>query len=408
LCAIIFALIIFTPQNLYALGLSPGLYKIDKVLNNVSLKKRIIISRNNPAKEDKFVVSVVGDAAQYIKLSTTDFILPKGQKEVGYDFIIEPKNLQNGKYNATIYFEPEIIKQTATDTKSSGNSILYGGQVSIYFTVTDEQVIGGLVSNVKFNDIELGEGQRLPFSFNFKNLSNVDTAPNKIQITVKNSEDVTVIDNKLEEIKIVELVRPEETGMLVSDIPVNLPLGTYSANIGLSINDTAVGSAEKMIFKVLPIGSLTQTISYEQLSIRPKELEKTGDIAYFEATARNTGKLAYQAVLHVEILDGEKVIDIIESDKVLMIPNQKALLKLSKPINNSGTFKVRSFIDFGPNRSEEKNGEIKVGGFAYGIWAIIVLILTFISGGVFILFKHSRRSSTEKEKIDEKNSEEIK
>ena len=387
-------LLIFVPQNIFAVGFSPGAMNIPKVLNSVVLKKTVNVSRNNPAKDDRFEISVVGDGAPYIKIESKDFLLPKGVQDVKFNFSIEPKGVQNGTYNATIFFEPETGKTVSKDGKLSGASIVYGGQILVRFTVTDEQVIAGSVTSVKISNIEFSENERLPISFNFKNLSNVKTAPNKLNLVIKNSNSDIVLEKKGEAVQTNDLLAPDDSGFLSLDTPVNLPLGDYIANIDFLIGDVSVGIHENVPFKVVPVGTLSQTIEYEKFTVITKELAKAGEVAFFEATARNTGKSAYHGLLHIEILDDEKVVEIFESDKLLLVPEQRVIFKVSKPIQSAGKFTVRSFIDFGPNRSDEKTDVVVVGSSKLFLIGLVVSILTFICGIAFVLFKRRRRSTT--------------
>lgn len=369
----------------HALGVSPATVNANKVLKNSKLKKSVNITRSNPARDEVFAVSVGKEGARYIELTSNEFKLPKGATQVPFDFYIAPKNAQNGSYVAEIYFEPKI--EEGNSKEQTGLSVLLGAQIIVKFSVSDEQVIAGSVLSARISNLEVGEEQKVAITAEFKNDSNVDTAPDKYVLTVLNNLNKTVVDKQEGKIENISLVEPGGREEVTFETPVSLPLGTYKGDIEYFIGETSVGTTNGLPFRVLPVGALSEKLEFETFEFTPTRADAVGTPIRFDARVRNTGQSSYSAQLHVELIKDEQVIQSFDSEKRVMVPGRGGVLTITQPVNESGIYKVRAFVDYGFNRSEEKIGELKVDGS----WLLRIISGAVVLGAIgFLAYRFKR------------------
>ena len=379
-------------QPVFALGISPGIITAERVLKTSELKKTVNVQRQNAENDQVFNVTASGDGAPYLKFEKT-YTLPKGKTTMPFEFYIAPKTAANGSYKAYLTFIPSTEPpKGALKNSTAGSAFQIGAETLISFTVSDEQIIEGKISHVQFSDFEQAEHEFAPLTFQFNNLGNIDIAPNKIVITVINSSGESVISNKTVALKNVEAVAPDTNSERNVPVEMSLPVGSYKTQIDFYINEKQIGQTEKAGLTVVAPGTLTQKLTLKTFELSSNEIKTIGIPVRIEAKVINAGDSTVDATLFVEILDGTDIVDAIHTEKIIITKSREAILKLTYTTKKGGKFKVRGFVDYGPNRTEERLLDLQVGssGVVRIIWMALGAILLVVIASV-VLKKRAKK-----------------
>lgn len=122
---VFFLTFILSPSQTYAIGISPALVEINDVLAGSMAKGEIFVSRGDASQVEKISVTITGSSASYIKLVKGDVMeLPQAEQVTSIPFVIEPKTLATGNYQAFMVIAP--YTEDASSQGGSGSKVLSG------------------------------------------------------------------------------------------------------------------------------------------------------------------------------------------------------------------------------------------------------------------------------------------
>lgn len=347
--ALLFIFALF-PQLVSAVGVSPSMVVVENVANGISLTRSVNITRTDVASLGYFTVQAMGDGARYIELTKKEFYIPAGKKSGEYFFNIKPVGAQNGDHEAKLLFTqqaPPSVNKAGGSTVAVRSGVL----ATVQFTITDREVKKIVINSVTVSDTELG----LPLMVTYwgENEGNVDLRPTKIVAKINDRTDPTHVIESVVQSSDIELIAPFERKMISVSFNEPLSLGEYKINIDFYVDNEVIYSVEGLDFQVLPQGTLKQTAEFKSFissasRVRPNELVK------FDALVKNSGEIGLQPTLYVEIKQGDKLVDLLKSDKKILYKNQEAVLFVTFRPQEEGEYTADAYIEYGTKQSEHK------------------------------------------------------
>ncbi len=393
--AVLFAFFVF-PQTVGAIGISPPKITVENVANNIEFKQVFNISRGNPSKREFFEVTLKGDGAKYLSFDPI-FELPKGQTSVPFDFSLKPVGAPNGTYNVKLVFhkttppkgieDPDLVSST-----SNGMSVSAGVIGSISFTVTDKEIKNFVIRDAYFEDTEVG--QHLAFYFTVQNLGNVDVRPERVEYTISQIlEDqslVPFVSNSFGK-ESFEITPPGVSKLITLFINDTLPEGRYSIDVKFSEGSENIFSQENVRANVYPQGFLTQKAEIKSITLAKNHFE-VGELVKFQGVLDNTGDIALEGIMSMEVIKDEKSLDIISSSKKVVLRRTDGSFELLYKPLQKGKYTAKVHFEYGVSmtKSAEQVFEFTVGSnsillyVGLGVGVLLVLCLVVVVARKFL------------------------
>ncbi len=383
--------------SVQALGVSPPRIEVKSVLRGTSQTKKLQLVRL-PSEQGELVVDVetFGPYARFLKAPTI-ITIPSGQDEYIFPFdIMVPQDAANGTYEAGFRFFLTLSPRQGVQKGGASMGVRQGVQASVRFSVSGDQVVAYELSNLHMYATEVGLPLRA--SFDVTNQGNVVWQPEKIELQFIDSSDATHI---VQETILGTQVMPVTPGANGESVELHasslLSEGRYAGSARIFNQDGKEIDLATQSFLVYPEGTLAQAGELRALSTN-KSLYASGEKIKLEAKFKNTGQIGVKAVLLTEITKGDSVLDMVRSDELFVEKNNELVFSQLLPIEDSGTYMLSSYVQYGNHQTDKKQVEIHVRSSPVLIGSVVVLTLLSI---VCILLVVLKRKSV-KNKLNKK------
>lgn len=349
---LLLSLLFLAPKSVYAMGISPSSFDIKDILQHSSIPQTINFSRNNPSEDESAFIDTLGDAAEYIRIPNKGkFVLPKGSENTPFIFYIEPGALAPGSYEAAIRVRQDPDAKSGSGTSArSAMTMLVGAEGRIRFTVTGEAKEILAYNQPMFRNTEIGLA--VPYSFRIVNSGNVDARPSRVEITMTNDADASLIYKEsvsTKDIKIVKAFTSADISLLTQN---KLPLGSYHAVLTFYSREQITFTSEKLKFQVVPVNTLKQQGTLTSF-LSNKESYEEGEPVTLTGIFKNTGTLVTNAALSITILQDGKKIDLLRTeDGFVSISDSVTLEKIYHPLT-PGTYTAIGMADYNLTKTNE-------------------------------------------------------
>lgn len=292
-----------------------------------------------------------------------------------------------GVYNCTIYVEPSAVNVTAGEGAVVGIFPAVGLRTSI--EITGEQILAGDVYKILVKDNEIGKPIR--FIIGFSNTGNVIAEP---EIGIEISKD----DKVIETLKKTEEVIPGEAKEIMAEW-TGKEVGGYAAKVSVLL-DGKLLSERDLEFKVLERGALT--CKGEIVEVKAPEEVGVGKPAKIEVYFKNTGEIAIDAKAKGEVKLNNELVEIIESDPVLIDIGKTATLTAYFSPEKPGDYLIdgdviydgkkakMSQISLSVKSAEEEAGGVRIPEFWTLIAVISGLALVAVIIAIFFVYKKKK------------------
>lgn len=368
------------------LAVGPSALEIKDALRGGDYE-RLIILFNPGDEETTYTLGAIGDAGAWISFwdinaldtSVERVNMPAHDEKSLLVKITIPPDAENGQHEAIII----VASVPSKSNQGGGQAVSISAQVHVTVMVTGDQLLMGTVNNISTTDTEVN--QPLQIKISFKNTGNVVAKP---QIAVEISSNGDIIDSiSFEDAQI----KPEK----VEVIPVEWDTtgrqaGNYSAHVVVSLDGTTI-TEKDLEFALLPLGTLSRSGMLTEISLQgePKE----ASLVVILATFVNTGQINTRAKFVGEVYCNSDLIDVVESDEILIAVGESDVLRSYLRLENSGKYQIEGYINFEGKKTEVKKLSFSVGntgdeaesesspmgwigGIAAGIAGLIIGILT--------------------------------
>lgn len=377
-----------------AIGLSPVDIFANDILPGSKVTKELYISRADASEAAVILVSIVGEAAQYIKTPLgNELTLPAGEVSFTYPLVIEPGNLASGTYSAKINVQTtKPSAATAANEKGNvqaGTLILSGAQVSIIFTVSNKAVEEYTITGVEMASSE--ENQLVGFSYLMSNTGNVDARPAKIEFSVIDEIDPTNAYKETIQGEQLEIVPAFTDTSVTVATKAQLIAGLY--NVAITFYNTAgelIYESNTLRLQIFPEGTLDQKGELADF-ISDKTSYQVAELAVLSATFNNIGSLGVNASLVVEIMKDGVRLDILKNEPIFIPSHQSATLEQIYKPTEGGKYTAVGYVNYGIFTTEKKEAAFTVEQLSNLTVAIFLGVILVGVGGIMFFIYHRRR-----------------
>lgn len=389
LSAILFAFLFF-PAATHALGITPIFIEVDNALQNSRISRKFYVSRANPSKDEMVKVAAEGEAASYIAFPNEGiFKLPKGENNTPINFEIVTGKLGTGTYTAVVRILPTTEK---SDNKTTGSSVVVGGQMTVQFTVTNAAIEKYEISNISITDTE--EKQRIGFAYNIINIGNVDAKPTKIEIKISDVSDPSFVYTETFSGEQIPFSKAMESKTINILSKAQLEIGSYTATTTFFAKDNVIFEGKQISFQILARGTLSQSGKLESFTT-PKKIYAQGELVEFLGTFMNDGKIGVTTNLVVDILKNDIKLDLIKSESEFVPPNGTQDFKITWRPQKNGTYTTKGYAIYNGKITNQFEINFDVGGAPssknvfLGLGAFIILLII----GIFVWIMRTHHQS---------------
>ena len=367
-------------------GVSPATLSYEKVLKGGSAMEDFTIF--NTAEADVYYdIRVKG--SDWFSFDPVPPVKVPANGNVKVNAIVKPPaDTPVGVYNCTIYVEPSSVNVTGGAGAVVGILPAVGLRTSV--EITGEQILAGSVYMMSVEKNEIGKPVR--FKIGFSNTGNVKAEP-EVDIGILKEEEV------IDTLKKSEEVIPGESKEITAEWTGN-DLGEYDANVRVLLNGDLL-SQRDLKFKVLERGALTCMGVVVDVTA-PAEVNVSMPVK-LEVGFKNTGVVAMEAKIKGDVLRNDKLVEVIESDPVLIEVGNTATLTTYFTLEKPGEYLINSDVVYEGKRAEirqillsVKSEEGEVGGVKIlESWVLVAIIagLGVVVAILLFLFIRKRRGS---------------
>ena len=354
-----------------ATGILPASIWIENALRGEDYKKSIRIV-NGGDDEIKFDLFSSGDIEGWVKFYSdinltkeidNVSVPPKTKKEIFVKFSI-PYTAANGNYSGTIY------AQTNTSTEGGGSPVKIRLPVDVFISVIGTQILNGEVNNIRISSSEVGKPVEI--EIDFINTGNVIAMPT---IEVNITREGWPID------RVVHSGEKVEVGsgafIYVRWNTSNREPGSYTAHISVLLDGKLI-TQQNLSFELFPRGTFTRKGELVYLNYSGKLVK--GNLIKILAKFENKGEIETLARFIGEVYIGEKLVDILESEEVLIPVRGDFIFTTYLKLTKNGKYTIKGYILYETNQTDTKtlSFDVKEGempSFNLGVVLVILFLI---------------------------------
>src|SRR3989338_5855802 len=246
------------PGTAHAFGVSPATIEVNDILPGSSIQRVVSVSHTTPQISTAYDVAVNGTGAPFIQLSSSEVVIPQGEREVVFPFsIVIPESVTGGAFKADISF---IGRMSPQDNTSTGGLILRQGVViSVNFSVTKQQNTTFTIRDIGFE----ANTSKEPVIFYYRLVNDGNTAAGPDSATVVLTPVGQMGEQKEITIRDLPLVGPKQTEVVRSEILPSLSTGRYAVHVSFFSGDVMEHEEKDRQFLVIspPDGKIYSVVS---------------------------------------------------------------------------------------------------------------------------------------------------
>ena len=350
--------------NAAGVGVSPASLSYEKVLKGGIAQEHFTLF-NTADAEVHYTIRVEGEVSDWFSFSPTPPVKVPAKGSVRVNAIVNPPaDIPTGVYKCTIYVEPGEVNVTEGEGAVMGILPAVGLVTSI--EITGEQVLAGNVYQISVESNEIGKSVR--FKIGFSNTGNVRANP---EIDIEISKEEAAIDTLKKSEEVIPGAAKEITAEWTGD-----DLGAYNANVRVLLNGDLL-SQRDLKFKVLERGALTCMGVVVDVKA-PAEVNVSMPVK-LEVGFKNTGVVAMEAKIKGDVIRNDKLVEVIESDPVLIEVGNTATLTTYFTPKKPGEYRIDSDVVYEGKKAEIRQVMVSVKSEAGGVkitesWVLVAVI----------------------------------
>jgi len=372
LLLIIFILPIVSGANI---GVTPATIHFKNVLRGGYAERSVIISvdSENPIK---ISLTTRGEIKDWLNFSSLEFEVNKSSPYRLKVSVNPPEDIPNGNYTG-------FIKLTASqDTKAAEGhatgAVIASLDLYTIVEITDIEYFSCKATNFKVESAE--KGDPIIFSLDVYNGGNIRIKP-RIKIDIWDQEQINLV--KEVEFSETEIIPTTKKKVIIEVDSGDMELGQYWADV--SAIDCY--SSSTLTFDVLEPGALKASGILEKIITNPWINEE--ETTMIQAVFKNNGEKTVRAQFKGKINKGNKIIQILESEKILVPIDNSTTFNFYFTPKEKGKYIVSGRVFYEGKRTYEKSAVINVkpSGFKLSSLFIPLIYLILIILIAFMLYK---------------------
>lgn len=367
--------------NAVSIGVSRADLGFSDVLRGGYAEDTFVVSTDSPVLIGG-AVEVEGDIVDWVRFE------PEGAME-GFGFsvnqpqqvtvIVEPPiDAANGDYEGSIRV---ITGEVLRDSDGQfGTSTRAAFKIDVIIGVTDVELLSCVLGGVTMRTTEIQ--QPIDLQYSIQNSGNVRVRP---------EIEVTVYDQLQERVVAVSTVEPPgetlptTTERFISQLTNTLEPGQYWARVA---SEQCTGGGFTT-FDVLERGGVADTGEF--LRIDMDSFVNTGDIVPITAVFQNTGSRTVSAKFKGSILQGNRLVKIIDTDFYDTPPGAIANIETFFNPDAPGKYEVKGRVLYNNKLTYERIGILNVGGSALSQLPVLPFLMVVIILVLLLLIRRKRR-----------------
>ncbi len=374
---VITILLIAQSTRAITIGSDTGKIFLPRVLRNGYASKTITLSTDSI---DEVIVQplITGEASQWITIIPGNISLRKDNPAQVKIIVQPPRDIANGNYTAMISF---TFMSNQNPSTRIGSKIITSINIPITIEITGIEIKSCDSSTIIIPDIEVNNKPVL--RTRILNTGNVRIKP-PVKIKILDKEMI----NTLYEGTIYpdKEVMPTEEETLYYEIPVDLQVGQYWADI--NIEDCGI---QTMIsFDVLETGGISDKGSFLRIDYKGKPFK--GNILEMFAVFMNKGYRPVTASFEGRIIRNDKVVKLIETPSITINPGKVGYIPFYFKPMETGSYVIKGRVRYNDKLSYERSITINVKEeSSNNIYVIIVLVIIAVILAIILRKKYSYR-----------------
>ncbi|MFA6073390.1 MAG: hypothetical protein WC758_04720 [Candidatus Woesearchaeota archaeon] len=297
-----------------------------------------------------------------------------------------PRDTAVGEYEGIILISTGPLGE---QSGSMGTNVVVAFEIKVKVKVTDAQILICTAGGFDIKDAEIG--MPLDFSATTSNGGNVRVTP-LFNITVYDQDQKNIIET-LNYNSINEIL-PTLSGEIKAKLEHKLQPGQYWANV----SSPTCNSQSTITFSILEKGGISDVGDF--VRIENDAWAKTGDIVPLTAQFRNRGSRTVSAQFKGTVMLDGKIIKLISSDKIDVLPNQLAGLEIFFTPKDIGQYRISGRINYNNKITYERSsilnveeGTNVVANSNRTIYYVALLIIIILIMGLLILIIRRKRKA---------------
>ena len=350
------------PAFAQGVGISPTAAEFDDTLRNGEYYRTITVI-NGGSSDQVFSFQPGGDIGQWLTIVDTEdrtqeleTITAGANSRARVLLRLNiPEDAPNGTFRGVV----RVMAAGSGSTQGgngAGASVNIGAEILVQAIVSGTQVIDGKLIDASVNQVELGSFMRI--NSVVQNLGNVRVNP-QVTLEVLNPEGTVVFQETFQQ----ESIFASETGAVSAEWDTTgQELGDYRVKTSVRFGDFDVGERE-FDFTILPFGTLTRQGELRSLELVVKPDPQ--DLGMMHAIFQNTGQIDTLAKFIGEFYFGDKLIDVLTSEEVLVLVGEQKRLEVFPRAGEAGEYSIRGKVNF-----EGKETEVLIMNFMVAAAAV--------------------------------------
>jgi hypothetical protein len=367
-----------------AIGVSPPRIILDGVMRGTHSQEQVMLS--GIAAGQQVSLRLDGNMADWIKLGEGPTFFFTDAKSMPLTIDVDvPATAANGFYNATL----TILALPAANTKSSGaeSTVAAGVTVFVSARVTGDQIRDFTITKTAIPVVE--EGSPVVILFTIKNNGNVEAAPTWVHMNVFDKLRKTLVLSR--DALSIGPVAPHTEATKAAAIVNTLSKEQYWVSITAYDGDKLIYETQAPIEVVEKGSKLKSGLLH---SIDAPSTVEPGEIVKIVGRFENTGEVPVSASLKTEFYEGDKLIQVMESNATLVASGTKDDLTTYYMPPEGGTYTVKGFVQYDDKKTAVKDASFKVGTTGLPIIPLASGFVASVVGIALLAMLRTRKHKT--------------
>ncbi len=385
---LIIVLILTNLASAARIGISPSQINFKNVLRGGYSERTITITTDS-LDETEVEVMPRGEISNWLNFSKKKFKVTKDKPYLLTISTSPPIDSPNGNYTGYIRVKTSQTEKKKNEGQAT-STVLPVLDLFTIVQITDQEVLECKAKNFKVNSVE--EGDKIIFSTNIRNLGNTRINP-QIKIDIWDSNQLEILKSEtFSEVSISPTTEKEILIYLDSD---NLEIGQY----WVEISALDCYSTQTLTFDILEEGALKASGILQKILSNAWIFNKetTNINVFFE----NNGEKNIEANFKGKITLGERTIQLLESEKTLVLKNKKNIFEFFFTPVTPGRYVVSGRVYYSNKKTFEKSTiiNVKPTGLTFKLILTRLIYLILVIGILILLFKIRKEKSIYQKKL---------
>lgn len=355
-------------------GASPSRIEIENALRGSIIEKSITFSSSTLKDPVNYVIGYEGMVGQWASSKYGEtFVLDPKLKRTEVTFVFQvPRDIPNGKYTGKIIATP--VADGISHSGRNSAAVSAGVVLLLEFDVSGEQIQDFEVIQTSIPHTE--EEMKAYLVIDIKNNGNVVAKPSYVELDIIEKYEKTV----LKTIKFTEFeegIQPFSRGDIYLPFEHGLPTDLYWAAVRVYREGVLVHE-DLFTFRILEVGK--SNIKTRLLKLTATENPVVDKPVKLTGVVKNSGNIISQCNLKAEVKLKKQLLDVLESDKLLIEPKEEKNISIYYTPDFQGKYSAKAFARCSGVDSNSRTVRFEVTNpyAQLGIPMILVVIITLV------------------------------